>query len=200
MIYLRDRNPGLCKAWDYYFKDKKDVNISCGDIFDLDWHKDKTIDALVSPANSFGFMNGGIDGVYTFHYGQKLQEDLQKHLVKIYNGILPVGQAVEIPIDSEKEPKIKFLISAPTMTVPMDVSQTINAFLAFKAILDLSKCYSFDFSILCPGLGTAIGKMPYMVCAKQMRAAYDIIIEGKKLQFYDLGDAYNWQIALYREI
>ncbi len=197
MIYLRDRNSELCQAWDHFFKDKKDVNISCGDIFDLDWHKDKTIHALVSPANSFGFMDGGIDGVYTLQYGSKLQEDLQKTLC---NGMLPVGQAILIPIDSKKEPKIKFLISAPTMTVPMNVSQTINAFLAFNAILDLSKCPNFNFSILCPGLGTAIGKMPYMVCAKQMRAAYDVAIEGKKLQFDDLGDAYNWYISLYREI
>ena len=31
-------------------------------------------------------------------------------------------------------------------------------------------------SILCPGLGTAVGRMPYLRCAVQMKTAFDAVI------------------------
>lgn len=48
-FFLRDRNPELADAWARYFKGVEEVEVSCGDIFDLQ------ADAVVSPANSFGF-------------------------------------------------------------------------------------------------------------------------------------------------
>ena len=30
--------------------------------------------------------------------------------------------------------------------------------------------------VLCPGLGTAVGRMPYLRCAMQMRTAFDAVI------------------------
>jgi O-acetyl-ADP-ribose deacetylase (regulator of RNase III) len=41
-----------------YFKGVENVRISGGDIFEL------KADAIVSPANSFGYMDGGIGLVY----------------------------------------------------------------------------------------------------------------------------------------
>ena len=49
-FYLRDRNSELADAWARYFKGIEQVQVSCGDIFDL------AADAVASPANSFGFM------------------------------------------------------------------------------------------------------------------------------------------------
>ena len=31
-------------------------------------------------------------------------------------------------------------------------------------------------TVLCPGLGTAVGRMPFLKCAVQMRTAYDVVI------------------------
>lgn len=31
-------------------------------------------------------------------------------------------------------------------------------------------------TILCPGLGTAVGRMPYLRCAVQMRKAFDAVM------------------------
>lgn len=77
-----------------------------------------------------------------------MQHRLQALLREDYNGELLVGQAVIIktlsPNDSSKkfeDPKfnegklIKYLISAPTMRVPMDVIHTVNAYLAFRAVI-----------------------------------------------------------------
>jgi hypothetical protein len=91
--YLRDRNPQIVQAWKKHFNGVGDVDISCGDIFDLG----DRIDAVVSPANSFGFMDGGIDYVYSLRFGWQLQERLQAHLQKYHDGELLVGEGVVIP-------------------------------------------------------------------------------------------------------
>lgn len=63
---LRDRNAALVEAWGE-FAAASEVEVSHGDIFDL------SADAIVSPANSFGFMDGGIDLVHSQHFGWSLQ-------------------------------------------------------------------------------------------------------------------------------
>ncbi|CAG2202750.1 unnamed protein product [Mytilus edulis] len=68
---------------------------------------------------------------------------------------------------------IKFLISAPTMRVPKDVISTSNAFLAFRATIIAVEKHNRNpenepiRSVLCPGLGTAVGRMPFDRCAFQ---------------------------------
>lgn len=165
---LRDRSIAMVEAWRAEFAQAPDVEVSHGDIFDL------SADALVSPANSFGFMDGGIDLVYSQHFGWGLQERLRERLRADHDGELPVGQAVIVEtLDRE----IPFLVSAPTMRVPMDVSQTVNAYLAFRAVIRAVRGHNEGGegpieSILCPGLGTAVGRMSPQVCARQMHYAY----------------------------
>ena len=50
-------------------------------------------DAVVSPSNSFGFMNGGIDLLYLKRFGMDLQYRLQKKIKDKHFGELLVGQA-----------------------------------------------------------------------------------------------------------
>jgi hypothetical protein len=64
---LRDIDADVVKAWEKYFKGIASVRISHGDIFE------KPADAIVSPANSFGYMDGGIDLVYLRRFGWELQ-------------------------------------------------------------------------------------------------------------------------------
>jgi O-acetyl-ADP-ribose deacetylase (regulator of RNase III) len=117
-LFLRDRSPEVVEAWQLHFRNLPDVEISCGDIFDV------ATEAIVSPANSFGYMNGGIDGVYSQRFGPQLQSRLQMYLLDNHDGELPVGQAVHIPI--EFDTRYYWLISAPTMRVPMDISGTVT--------------------------------------------------------------------------
>jgi len=175
-IYLRDRNPAMAKAWEYYFQVVDDVHVSCGDIFAPGDHM--KVDAIVSPANSFGFMDGGIDFVYSSVLGWGMSEDLRRKINVMYDGELLVGQATSIDIrDSNPETKIPYLISAPTMRVPMKVAHTVNAFLAFKAALKVAQEHPDINSFVCPGLGTAVGEMPYKRCAAQMFEAYSMFQE-----------------------
>ncbi|XP_076467305.1 uncharacterized protein LOC143298335 [Babylonia areolata] len=194
---LRDHSLPMVKAWQHSFWQHTDcVEISHGDIF----KHAPAADAIVSPANSFGFMDGGIDMVYSLHFGWQMMKRLQEEINRQKDGELLVGDALIIPayedekaeqqvrekaeqvpewsIHNEGQP-IKYLISAPTMRTPIDVSQTVNAYLAFRAVILAVKRHNADStkapirSVLCPGLGTAVGMMPAPVCAKQMLRAYE---------------------------
>lgn len=188
-FYLRAIEPQLVDAWKLYFKNEPDVEVSEGDIFGI------KSDAIVSPANSYGFMDGGIDMAYSLKFGWDLQDDLQTIIREEYYGELLIGQAAIVPM---KNQDYKYLISAPTMRIPMNVSGTVNAYLAFRATClaaldhnrkteEVSK--KID-SVLCPGLGTGIGKMPSLICAQQMYLAYRLIMQGDTLEFLELGHAY----------
>jgi O-acetyl-ADP-ribose deacetylase (regulator of RNase III) len=166
---LRDKNQGLVDAWMGWFKDEPgEVVIECGDIFD------GPADAVVSPANSFGIMNGGIDQAYTERFGTKVQARVQKEIRERYWGELPVGAAVIVRTD---DPEFPWCISAPTMRVPEQISRTLNAYLAFRAVRLAVQRHNAENelpirSILCPGLGTTTGKLDYDLCARQMLCAY----------------------------
>ena len=169
-IYLRDKNPAMCEAWEKYFKNCENVHISCGDIFGPGDHL--KAEAIVSPANSFGFMDGGIDYAYSVELGWGMSRELQEIIDENHNGELLVGLAEVVNIHNTNPLAIfKWLISAPTMRVPTNVARTVNAYLAFRAILERADGWPFN-SILCPGLGTAVGEMPHIVCALQMYEAY----------------------------
>ena len=204
-IYLRDRSAALVEAWRKVFSDNPNIHVSCGDIFAEGEHLD--VDAIVSPANSFGFMDGGIDFVYSDYFGWGIGDDLREKIWGQYHGELLVGQATVIDMRPqaarvkrpdgerlrERTNRIPYLISAPTMRVPMVVSGTVNAMLAFRAALREADGHGFR-AILCPGLGTAIGQMPAQVCAVQMFEAYR---QWKEPKCYDvLGNAHQAHYTL----
>jgi len=148
-VILRDRGAAVVAAWQQHFDGLDNVEIGQGDIFDV------TADAIVSPANSFGYMDGGIDAVYIHRFGTGLQSRLQQRLVEEHHGELPVGQAVIVETVDEEIP---WLVSAPTMRIPEPVPNTLNAYLAFRAALRAVLEHNADGanepigSVLCPGL------------------------------------------------
>ncbi|HEY6254493.1 MAG TPA: macro domain-containing protein [Xanthobacteraceae bacterium] len=173
-FHLRDINPDVVRARKKHFRGVDNVQISEGDIFE------SAADAVVSPANSFGHMDGGIDLVYIHRFGWELQHRLQSHLREQHDGELPVGHAT---IVETLDPAIPYLISAPTMRVPMNVSKTLIAYLAFRAAIRAVKQHNASNgrsirSLSCPGLCTAIGRMQPDVAAKQMAAAYRVCVLG----------------------
>jgi len=197
-LHLRDLGKPLVDAWERQFNDVPGVTISCGDIFSSKPGPivatdpiDVKADAIVSPANSFGYMDGGIDAVYTYQLGPQVQRELQARLARDFGGELPVGSAVIIPTGHRDIP---WCISAPTMRVPSFVGNTLNAYLAMRAALTAVLVHNEEGNepirtVLCPGLGTAVGKMPVERCARQMRAAWDRVVGGKPLVHSTLREA-----------
>ena len=177
-LYLRDRSPDVVAAWRAHFAGVRDVEISEGDIFAGDA---PTADAIVSPANSFGYMDGGIDGVYSQRFGSEMCQRLCTLIRAAWDGELPVGCAAIVETGDRAIP---YLVSAPTMRVPMDVSETVNAYLAFRAALIAVREANrrkpgMIQSVLCPGLCTFSGHMSADKSARQMRFAHRLIAEDQ---------------------
>lgn len=184
-LHLRDLGMPLVEAWKREFTGVGAVTVSHGDIFSTKPGQvaagdpiDVTADAVVSPGNSFGFMDGGIDAVYTYQFGSALQQRLQALIVDEHGGELPVGTAVLVPTLNDAIP---WCICAPTMRTPQAVPDSVNAYLALRAALRAVLAHNAAgkppiIRVLCPGLATSIGRMPVGRCARQMRMAWDRVI------------------------
>lgn len=146
------------------------------------------IDFIVSPANSFGFMNGGIDREYT-----KIFENIQNFVHIRIKGLnmltnsgkhyLPIGSAITIQTRNSLCPN---LICAPTMFLPSSIEKTNNVFFCFLAIIHIAK-NNPNSIIACPGLGTGVGQLTSKYTIGQIEIAikkYDDIINS--LNYRDL--------------
>jgi len=169
-IHLCALDSAMAQAWASHFGPEPNVRIHEGDILA------KKADAILSPANSFGFMDGGIDLAYSHFFDWDLQDRLQETLRREHAGELPVGSAVVVPTHHRDIP---FLISAPTMRVPDNIADTVNVYLAFRAALLTVKASKGIQSLLSPALGTGVGSMPVERAASQMYAAYADVILGE---------------------
>jgi len=169
-VILVDLWEPLTRAWSEVFAASDQVEVQQADFFAQD------ADALVSPANSFGIMDGGLDAAIRARLGGHIETAVQRRIVEEHHGEMPVGAAEVVPTGHERWP---FLVVAPTMRVPESVAQTLNAYLAFRAVLlaivrhnQRGGTQRID-SVVVPGLGTGIGAMDARRCAAQMRIAFD---------------------------
>lgn len=184
-VYLRDANGELINQWHKYFRSLSEVEISQGNIFDI------KAQAIVSPANSFGFMDGGIDLLYRDKFGMDVEKLVQKVIELRYYGELPVGQATSVPMKGQE---YSHLIVAPTMHLPMNVDNTLNAYQAFRATLLRAKEVGIE-SLVCPGLGTGTGKACPELVARQMFVAYShIILQSRPVEFKHILKQMVWML------
>lgn len=163
-ILLIDRHEPMVRAWSRVFEDVDDVEAIEGDYFS------RPATAMVSPANSFGIMDGGLDLAIRNELGLSVQTRVQRAIVERHHGELPIGCAEIVETGNARW---SLLVCAPTMRVPEVVGQTLNAYLSFRAVLAACKRHPTPIeSIVCCGLCTGIGAMEPMRCAQQMRVAY----------------------------
>ena len=140
-------------------------------------------DCLVSPANSFGMMDGGMDAAITAFFGLQLMERVQQRILDDYLGEQSVGTSFIIATGN---PQYPFLAHTPTMRVPMQIIGTDIPYMAMWAMLLAVRQYNRTaidriVKIACPGLGTGIGRFPPTEAARQMALAYDHFLYPPKL-------------------
>jgi O-acetyl-ADP-ribose deacetylase (regulator of RNase III) len=128
-------------------------------------------DAAVSPANSFGMMDGGIDLAYSNKWGWGVQAALQAMISARPMGELLVGEALIVPTGDEG---IRFCISAPTMRLPAPIHDPVDVFLASKAAFLAARTAGFE-RLLMPGMGTLTGRVPPALAANLMLNAYQAV-------------------------
>lgn len=152
-ITICDTNPAVARSFEKF---ATEVSIVCGRITDL------VCDAYVSPANSFGFMDGGVDWAYTQRFGPVLQQRLQAMLERKPFGEILVGEAWAISTDDVNVP---WVISAPTMRVPKRIADPADVMLAARAAVDCARRFNLNH-IAFPGMGTGCGALDPSIAAQ----------------------------------
>jgi len=186
------KEPKLLEGWKQNFSPIKErsfkekgveVEIVDGSILDL------SVDAVVSPANSFGYMRGGIDGIYSKRFGLKVEKNVQDLIQRYHFGEMVVGCA---EIVETGDSKIPYCISAPTMRVGCHLEDsTTNPYLAARAVFLLwehgvfkeglkkgKKVRDTVKSIALPGLGTGVGGVTAQACGYQVLTAFKYVLLG----------------------
>jgi O-acetyl-ADP-ribose deacetylase (regulator of RNase III) len=163
-------SPALATAFHTHFQIFSDVEV-VNNYFE--WLPD--FDCLVSPANSFGLMDGGMDGAIVRFLGSPVQERVQERILTEYLGEQPVGTSFIVETGHPKHP---FLAHTPTMRLPMTIARTDYPYLAMRAMLLAVRRHNLEnrhqiTTVACPGLGTGVGRMPYEEAARQMAVAYE---------------------------
>jgi O-acetyl-ADP-ribose deacetylase (regulator of RNase III) len=170
-VVLADVNATVVEAWRAAFADTPEIEIRKGSIVD------EHVDGWVSPTNSRGRMDGGVDAVIKRHLGAGIQLRVQRAIHSEFGGVLPIGSAVCVPSGATNP---KFLISAPTMEESsQNVSETLNVALAcaaaFQAVhrQNMRAPGSIE-SVALVGMGARTGRVPARVCANLMWTGYTL--------------------------
>ncbi|MEQ8672267.1 MAG: macro domain-containing protein [Aggregatilineales bacterium] len=168
-LILVDINAPMCDAWREYFNGLPDVEIVHDSFETLD-----EFDCIVSPANSFGLMDGGLDLIISNFFGEQLAQHVQERVISDYFGEQPVGTSIIVETGDDKHP---FLAHTPTMRVPMNISRTDNPYIAMWAMLRAVHHHNATqerkiASVACSGLGTGYGEVPFAQAGRQMALAY----------------------------
>jgi len=145
------------------FYDCFEVTVATGDFSTL-------MGDLVSPANCFGFMDGGIDDAYRLYFGNGLQNTVQHIIKSTYGGEMLVGQAFRVPLDNHP---FTGVIIAPTMRVPGPIEDPNAVFMAARAAM---RCAT-DNPLCMPCMGSGAGLMHPAHAARLMRRAYDEVTD-----------------------
>lgn len=168
-LVLVDVDPNVVVAWQATFEDCPEVEIVEGSILD------QKVDAWVTPTNSRGNMNGGLDAVIRGYLGDRIQIKVHAGIGKIPGWKLSLGRAVCVKT-GRRWPR--YLISTPTMhDAAQDVSDTLNVAMACAAALHAARQEQLRSpgcleTLAMPGLGASTGRVPPETCATLMWMAY----------------------------
>ena len=148
-------------------------------------------DCIVSPANSYGLMDGGVDGPINYGLNYIDARIVRPYIQKYFYGEQPVGTCV---IFETGQNNYRYLAHTPTMRIPTDVSNTQNPYLAFRALLrellNHNKKYNNIKTVLMTGFCTGAGNFSADKAGKQMRIAYNMT---------DKAPSCSWDSALTTE-
>jgi O-acetyl-ADP-ribose deacetylase (regulator of RNase III) len=196
-FYLRDLNPEVVKAFNQFFSRGGRVEISEGDVMDLD------TTAIITPANSFGIMEGGLGDCLNKISQGKLENRIRKMIQDKHAGEMPVGQAEIIKSGMDKP---QFVVVAPTVRVPIRQTNTnTNTYLATRAALRTLAAYMREAnenggakieSVALVGMGTGGAKCPPAVAAFQMYEAYCQVVLGQEPNFATIETATAHDVEL----
>lgn len=185
-IYLIEKDFNKFKYLQLYFKDENVILVN--ESFEK-FMKSTKVQCVVSPANSFGIMDGGYDLALTKWYGKQLQKRVQKYIIENYYGEQPVASS--FIIDTKKDNQ--YLIHTPTMRTPEKIVDTRIIYQSMRTTLMVAKQNQIE-SILIPMFGGLTGCVKPQVVAEMMYLGYCQIMKPRKKLSWDTIDELKLKI------
>lgn len=167
MLHLVTNSAGMAEAWKVAFRGYENVAVYCTD-FRAFIEQHPEIDAVVSPANSYGLMDGGFDKAITDAFGRELAEKVRECILKRFCGEQPVATSLSVPIPGRED---MLLIHTPTMRVPSHIVDPMVAYQCMRTSLIEAMRTSRE-QIVIPAFGGECGLLPFMKIAQLMWEAY----------------------------
>lgn len=164
-IILLDLDKSMCNEWTKVFKGKEDIYIVNDNL--EHFLSNNQVDCIVSPANSFGIMDGGYDLAITNWFGRDLMHKVQDMIINEFYGEQPVSSS--IIIETESNPK--YLIHTPTMRYPMIVKDYEVIYHCMRNTL-MKAIENNINTIVIPAFGRATGRVPNEIVAYMMYRGY----------------------------
>lgn len=179
-IYLLDINKRITDIWKLYFRNEQSVEVVLDNFEHFMDHNE--VECIVSPANSYGLMDGGYDLAITEYFGEELMKKVQDYIIKNYYGEQPVGTSFIIETGMKN---IK-LIHTPTMRIPSAIREPMVVYQAMRTTL-ITALNNGIHSIVIPAFGGCCGFMnPQELC--------ELMYEGYK-QVMNPPKELNWKYA-----
>lgn len=167
-VYIVDIDSEKASIVSRFFADEN-VNVICSD---LSCAVDKyDIDCIVSPANSFGIMDGGFDEAITMLYGDDLQKRIRERIAKEYFGEQPVGTSMLAYTGSYPG----FIIHTPSMRTPKVITDRDTIYHCTRSALICAAKNDIN-SIILPLFGGGCGNVPAHIIGQTMSAAYSQLL------------------------
>lgn len=164
--------PAMAEAFKHAFEGVDNVEVIAAPFETIN-----EFDCMVSAANSFGLMDGGVDAAITAFFGDQLQSRVQQHIINYWRGEQPVGTAFAISSGRRDHP---WLVHAPTMRTPSIIAGTDSVYAATWAALLAIEDHNLDHyasarinTVVFPAMGAGCGEVPFDSVAAQMRLAWD---------------------------
>lgn len=165
-IFLISNNIEMCTAWRSAFSSERKVSVESTDF--AEFMRRHSVKGVVSPANSFGIMDGGYDAAITEWFGPDLQERVQKVIVEEYLGEQPICSSIAVDIGDKLG---TVLIHTPTMRYPGVIRESAVVYHCMRSCLIAAAKRNIS-SLLVPAFGAATGCVSYSVVAQMMYKAY----------------------------
>lgn len=191
-INLLDSKAMMEDCWNAYFSNETDVTVVCGRL--KDFLTENKVDCVVSPANSYGLMDGGFDLAISEYFGWDLQDRVQEYIVKNFRGEQPIGSS--FIIDTGKD-GIK-LIHTPTMRIPFPVKDPMIVYQSMRTSLMVALENDIS-SIVIPAFCSEFGDVSPKVIGRLMFEAYKQVMNPPSKIDWDYAERWRPELQYSME-
>lgn len=166
------KNTETINALKKHFGDLLNIDIIKCDISQIPF-----ADCIVSPGNSYGLMDGGVDRTINYML-DGISDRVQNVIENVYYGEQPVGSCLLLKTYNQK---YKYLAHCPTIRIPETTNNNLNPYIAFRSLL--ATIFNHNRvadendkikTVLCTAFCTGAGGMDNNEAARLMRVAYTL--------------------------